>query len=261
VVNNEVLKTTIPSPVSFIPKKESLNMSLRIVQGDAFTATPFAGNPAAVCVLPEPREDHWMQEVARDQIALSFRVFVVECTDRETGKHSKVAMANPEIIKAEGEQRGVDGCLSIPGYDGVNVRRAPHIVVKGQDMCGKPMRVSAEGLFAWALQHEIDYLDGILYRCLTRTMPMITRKRHKDSVVWRHPFTTWMGGFRQPSVCVFPPIAFIHRRVITPRSSSKQRKVFLRNLGTERTRQRKRAYTDNKESKDGAVDFSTYASA
>ena len=101
--------------------------------------------------------------LAAPQIALSLCVFVVECTDRETGKHYKVAMANPEIIKAEGEQRGVDGCLSIPGYYGVNVRRAAHVVVKGQDMRGKPMRVSAEGLFAWALQHEIDHLDGILY--------------------------------------------------------------------------------------------------
>jgi peptide deformylase len=72
-------------------------------------------------------------------------------------------MANPEIIKAEGEQRGVDACLSIPGYYGVNVRRAAHVVVKGQDMRGKPIRISAEGLFAWALQHEIDHLDGILY--------------------------------------------------------------------------------------------------
>jgi peptide deformylase len=53
--------------------------------------------------------------------------------------------------------------LSIPGYYGVNVRRAAHVVVKGQDMRGKPMQVSAEGLFAWALQHEIDHLDGILY--------------------------------------------------------------------------------------------------
>jgi peptide deformylase len=101
--------------------------------------------------------------LAAPQIGLSVRLFVVECTDRETGKHSRVAMANPEIIKAEGEQRGVDACLSIPGYYGVNVRRAARVVVKGQDMRGKPMRVSAEGLFAWALQHEIDHLDGILY--------------------------------------------------------------------------------------------------
>ena len=101
--------------------------------------------------------------LAAPQIAQSLRLFVVECTDQETGKHYKVAMANPEIIKAEGEQRGVDGCLSIPGYYGVNVRRAAHVVVKGKDMHGKPLRVSAEGLFAWALQHEIDHLNGILY--------------------------------------------------------------------------------------------------
>ena len=41
-------------------------MGLRIVQVDAFTDTPFAGNPAAVCVLPAPREAHWMQHVARE---------------------------------------------------------------------------------------------------------------------------------------------------------------------------------------------------
>ncbi len=101
--------------------------------------------------------------LAAPQIALSIRLFVIECADKQTGKHYKVAMANPEIIKTAGEQRGVDACLSIPGYYGVNVRRAARVIVKGQDMRGKPIRVSAEGLFAWALQHEIDHLDGILF--------------------------------------------------------------------------------------------------
>jgi peptide deformylase len=101
--------------------------------------------------------------LAAPQIALSIRLFVIECEDQETGRHYKVAMANPQIIKTEGEQQGVDACLSIPGYYGVNVRRAASVVVKGQDVRGKPMRVSAEGLFAWALQHEIDHLDGILF--------------------------------------------------------------------------------------------------
>lgn len=41
-------------------------MSLRIVQVDAFTDRPFQGNPAAVCLLPEPREDTWLQAVARE---------------------------------------------------------------------------------------------------------------------------------------------------------------------------------------------------
>jgi len=101
--------------------------------------------------------------LAAPQIALLIRLFVVECEDEKTGQHYKVAMANPEVIKAEGEQVGVDGCLSIPGYYGVNVRRSDSVVVKGLDVRGKPMRVSAQGLFAWALQHEIDHLDGVLY--------------------------------------------------------------------------------------------------
>ena len=41
-------------------------MGLNIIQVDAFTNTPFAGNPAAVCVLPEARDDQWMQHVARE---------------------------------------------------------------------------------------------------------------------------------------------------------------------------------------------------
>ncbi len=101
--------------------------------------------------------------LAAPQIGLLMRLFVVELDDRETGKHYKIAMANPEIVSKQGEQIGVDGCLSIPGYYGVNVRRANKVVVKGQDLQGRPIKVSAEGYYAWALQHEIDHLDGILY--------------------------------------------------------------------------------------------------
>jgi PhzF family phenazine biosynthesis protein len=41
-------------------------MALRIVTVDAFTDMPFSGNPAAVCVLPEERDDRWMANVARE---------------------------------------------------------------------------------------------------------------------------------------------------------------------------------------------------
>jgi PhzF family phenazine biosynthesis protein len=41
-------------------------MSVKIVQVDAFTATPFAGNPAAVCILPAPANEAWMRDVARE---------------------------------------------------------------------------------------------------------------------------------------------------------------------------------------------------
>lgn len=95
--------------------------------------------------------------LAGPQIAQSIRIFVAEYEDR------KVAIFNPEIVKAEGEEKGPEGCLSIPGYIGENIRRATKIVVKGQDVRGKAIRVNAEGWFARILQHEIDHLDGILF--------------------------------------------------------------------------------------------------
>jgi peptide deformylase len=95
--------------------------------------------------------------LAGPQIAQSIRVFVAEYEDH------KIAVFNPEIVKAEGEEIGPEGCLSIPGYVGENIRRAAKVLVKGQDVRGKPIRVPAEGWFARILQHEIDHLDGILF--------------------------------------------------------------------------------------------------
>ncbi len=95
--------------------------------------------------------------LAAPQIALSIRLFVAEFEDQ------KVALFNPEIVKAEGEDRATEGCLSIPGYVGDNIRRATSVVVKGQDARGKSIKVRGEGWFARVLQHEIDHLDGILF--------------------------------------------------------------------------------------------------
>jgi peptide deformylase len=95
--------------------------------------------------------------LAGPQIAQSIRIFVAEYEDH------KIAVFNPEIVKAEGEEIGPEGCLSIPGYVGENIRRAAKVLVKGQDVRGKPIRVPAEGWFARILQHEIDHLDGILF--------------------------------------------------------------------------------------------------
>lgn len=95
--------------------------------------------------------------LAAPQIELSVRVFVAEYEER------RIALVNPEIVKTEGEVLGSEGCLSIPGYYGDNIRRAESVVVKGQDVRGKEIRVRAEGWFARILQHEIDHLDGVLF--------------------------------------------------------------------------------------------------
>lgn len=102
--------------------------------------------------------------LAAPQVGILLRLIVVEIPeDRdEDQKYHFVILANPEIVKATGEQVGPEGCLSLPGLVG-EVRRAAKVVVKGLDLKGKEIRIKAHGLFARALQHEIDHLDGILF--------------------------------------------------------------------------------------------------
>jgi len=95
--------------------------------------------------------------LAAPQIAQSLRVLVAEYEGRQE------VLINPKIVKASGEQIGLEGCLSIPGFVGENIRRSQKVVVKGCDLNGKEIRVRAEEFFARILQHEIDHLDGILY--------------------------------------------------------------------------------------------------
>ncbi|MGE5335148.1 MAG: peptide deformylase [Nitrososphaerota archaeon] len=96
--------------------------------------------------------------LAAPQIGESVRVLVAEYED------NKVALVNPEIIKASEEQElGTEGCLSIPGYVGDNVPRALAVTVKARDPKGKDIRIKAEGWFARILQHEIDHLNGVLF--------------------------------------------------------------------------------------------------
>src|SRR5579871_239248 len=95
--------------------------------------------------------------LAAPQVGESIRVLVAEYEEE------RVALVNPEILKAEGEVLGTEGCLSIPGYVGDNVPRAESIAVKGRDPRGKEIRLRAEGWWARILQHEIDHLDGVLY--------------------------------------------------------------------------------------------------
>jgi len=73
-----------------------------------------------------------------------------------------VELVNPVIISTEGEQAGPEGCLSVPGRRGYVVR-PQKVTVRAQDRKGKPFELTAEDLFARAICHELDHLDGVLY--------------------------------------------------------------------------------------------------
>jgi peptide deformylase len=73
-----------------------------------------------------------------------------------------MVLMNPKILRADGEEKDYDGCLSIPGIYG-RTRRAARIVVVGQDEHGEDVRLKLSDFTARVAQHEIDHLDGILF--------------------------------------------------------------------------------------------------
>jgi peptide deformylase len=94
--------------------------------------------------------------LAANQIGVPLQVAVIELDGKIT------ELVNPQIVKASGEQLDWEGCLSIPGFVG-EVPRAAKVTVKARDRHGREFRVKGEELFARALQHEIDHLNGFLY--------------------------------------------------------------------------------------------------
>lgn len=94
--------------------------------------------------------------LAAVQVGMLRRVVVLDCGD------GPIELVNPEITKAEGEQREQEGCLSLPGQYGVTVRPAK-VQVKAQDRNGKWHVYTGEGLKARCFCHELDHLEGILF--------------------------------------------------------------------------------------------------
>ncbi|MBR4068077.1 MAG: peptide deformylase [Clostridia bacterium] len=71
-------------------------------------------------------------------------------------------MVNPVIVEREGEQSGMEGCLSVPGRRGI-VTRPNVVTVEYQDENGEPVTLQVSEFFARAVCHELDHLDGVLY--------------------------------------------------------------------------------------------------
>jgi peptide deformylase len=92
-------------------------------------------------------------------------------------------LANPEMVRCEGEQTGAEGCLSVPGLVG-EVTRCMRVVAKGLNRHGKEIRVKGDALLARAIQHEIDHLDGILFtsRAIEGSLREIVKEEVPDVV-------------------------------------------------------------------------------
>ena len=94
--------------------------------------------------------------LAAPQVNVSKRIIVLD------DGNGLIEVINPEIVKKEGSQIGLEGCLSVPELFG-DVERYDKIEVHGINRNNKKIKIKAEGFLARIFQHEIDHLNGILF--------------------------------------------------------------------------------------------------
>lgn len=95
--------------------------------------------------------------LAAPQVGILRQIVVVDVGE------GPIELVNPVIIEQSGEQEGLEGCLSCPGEWGIT-KRPMNVTVKAFDRKGKEFTVSGEGLLAKAFCHELDHLEGVLYK-------------------------------------------------------------------------------------------------
>jgi len=110
--------------------------------------------------LKETLKEQRALGVAAPQVGVPQRVIVVDLALDGSGSEI-IALVNPQIVAAEGEAQETEGCLSVPGQS-YRVTRHERVTVRGIDEAGRGMELSADGLLARVMQHEIDHLDGTL---------------------------------------------------------------------------------------------------
>jgi peptide deformylase len=99
--------------------------------------------------------------LAANQVALPYRLFVVNCTGRQ-GQGEEHVFINPVLSRPRGTAVQEEGCLSLPGVR-MDVRRPERIMVEAWSLAGEPIKLDLDGLFARVVQHEFDHLEGRLF--------------------------------------------------------------------------------------------------
>lgn len=99
--------------------------------------------------------------LAANQVGVPKRILVALVMSEDGEAEKIIELINPVCEDAEGEELGIEGCLSVPNQCG-EIPRATKITVRALNREGREVFLEAEGLLARILQHEMDHLDGIL---------------------------------------------------------------------------------------------------
>lgn len=100
--------------------------------------------------------------LAANQVALPYRLFVINPTGDRDDKEMEQVFINPQITKRNGSEEGEEGCLSLPELYGP-VTRAEKIVVEAFDLTGEEFAMELTGIHSRVVQHESDHLDGVMF--------------------------------------------------------------------------------------------------
>lgn len=109
--------------------------------------------------------------LAAPQVGVLRRVVVVDLGDEI------IELVNPRILEQDGEQDGLEGCLSVPGRFGL-VKRPNRVRLEAQDRHGDWYEYEGEELIARCFCHELEHLDGHLYT--ERAYRMLTQEEYED---------------------------------------------------------------------------------
>ncbi len=98
--------------------------------------------------------------LAANQIGVLKRIVVIDVDYTEEGNSNLIVLINPEIIEHSETITWEEGCLSFPGIN-VDIERWRKVKVSALNREGESFEIEGEDLFAVAIQHEIDHLDGV----------------------------------------------------------------------------------------------------
>ena len=100
--------------------------------------------------------------LAANQVDLPYRLFILNITGDPAVKEEELVFINPVITSRDGQGEDREGCLSFPEIY-APVRRSEKVVVNAYDLSSREIHLEVKGLFARAVQHEADHLDGKLF--------------------------------------------------------------------------------------------------
>jgi peptide deformylase len=115
--------------------------------------------------------------LAAPQVNKSLALCILEYNDPdELDTIPFTVLINPRITwKSARQESEEEACLSIPGVGGI-VKRPREVRVKAEDLDGNTIEIEAKGLFARALQHEIDHLNGVLFTSYVPKSKLLNRE-------------------------------------------------------------------------------------